>query len=487
MPDAVLSFSSNLVLGLLSAVVVSRLYGVAAIGEFALISAPYVLVSQFSSVGEQVALVRTLASESAASARATSVFLVVLGFSTALTVVAAAIAAPIAVLLLRGPAGQSELVAPALILLATYVVFGNVAWNCDMAQTAFRGTRALLISRFLDVTLLLLLSVVLALTGRADSGGLVLATVVSLGSTLLLRLYLLRTVLTVPPSRAALRDAVRELPELLRFGIKIVPGALAQAATAQAGIWIISAVRTVDVVGAYSRANNLATRLGDAGLRLGEVILPSLSQSVHEGDYAGASARFSRWQRVIVLGLLAAVAPLAGAAEGVLGIFGPGFSSAWLVLGLLLFAYGAGIVNAIQVQFLFALGHPGQVSQLMLGRAAMTLVLTAPLTFFYGATGAAAALLGGFLLELLLALRVLQRRLRPHEAEITPLPWVSLGLATAGAWVSARLVDRALVGLPGAAVAVAAGIAAYAVVVLARRLVTVAELRALAAGLGGRA
>lgn len=487
MPDAALSFSTSLVLGLISAVVISRLYGVESIGEFALVSAPYVLVTQFSNVGEQVALVRILSNESPASARSASMFTVVLGFSTALTVLAALIAAPIATVLLRGPADQPDLVAPALVLLATYVAFGNVSWNCDMVQSAFRGTRALLVTRFFDLLLLLALSVVLALVREPDTEALVLATVITLGCTLLLRLYYLRQVLTGRPTRPALRAALRELPSLLRFGVKIVPGVLAQAVTAQAGLWIISAVRAVDVLGAYSRANNLANRLGEAGFRLGEVLLPFLSHAVLKGDYEGACWRFSRWRLLVLLGLLVVVAPLAGAAEGALSVFGPGFSQAWVVLGLLLLAYGASVINSMHIQFLLALGLPSLVSQLMLARAGATLALTAPLTIWYGAAGAALAILVGFLVELAMTLVLTERRLAEHGAGNAALPWFTIIGAGAAGWGLARAVDLALPGFPGAVAAGVCGLAACAAIVMLRGVVSPDDLRGLTRTLRSRA
>src|SRR4051794_29601575 len=50
MRDAALSFCASLVIGVVSAVIVSRLYGVEVIGEFALVCAPFAMVMSFSNV-----------------------------------------------------------------------------------------------------------------------------------------------------------------------------------------------------------------------------------------------------------------------------------------------------------------------------------------------------------------------------------------------------------------------------------------------------
>ena len=477
MAHAVLSFGSTVVLGLLGAVLISRLYGVAVVGEFALASAPYVLVSQFSNLGEQYALIHRLSTERPDSSTSASLFSVVFAFSTGITLLSAAVAAPVAVLLLRGPADQPDLVGPALVLIAAYVLGANPAWNIDMLQTAFRSTGALLVGRFFDVGFLLLTSVVLAFVRERTTETLVLSTVITFTFTLLLRIAMARRVLTGRPTRASLREAVRELPALVRFGMPIVPGAVAQALTGQAGLWLISAVRSVTVLGAYSRANNLSGRLQEAGYRLSEVMLPGLSQACRGGDYAGAAASFSWWRRLVALGLGAACAPAAGAAVGLLAVFGPGFSTAALPLAIMLVGYATVVLSLVHSSLLLALERPGVVSRMVLLRCAVALALVGPLTLALGATGAALALTAGFLVEFAVILRRTDRELRPTGATISSLPWGRLVVSLVLSAGTARLVDVALEGVLGTLAALLAGLAVFAGVAIATGQVQRSELQ----------
>lgn len=54
------SFAVNAVMQLMSSVLTARLYGIHTIGEYALVTAPWLTLIQFSNVSEQTALVREL-------------------------------------------------------------------------------------------------------------------------------------------------------------------------------------------------------------------------------------------------------------------------------------------------------------------------------------------------------------------------------------------------------------------------------------------
>jgi hypothetical protein len=233
----------------------------------------------------------------------------------------------------------------------------------------------------------------------------------------------------------------------------------------------------VTVLGAYSRASNLSGRLQEAGYRLSEVMLPGLSQACRGGDYAGAAASFSWWRRLVALGLGAACAPAAGAAVGLLAVFGPGFSTAALPLAIMLVGYATVVLSLVHSSLLLALERPGVVSRMVLLRCAVALALVGPLTLALGATGAALALTAGFLVEFAVILRRTDRELRPTGAAVSSLPWGRLVVALVLSAGTARLVDVALEGVLGTLAALLAGLAVFAGVAIATGQVQRSELQ----------
>ena len=475
------SFASTLLIGLVSAVVISRLFGVEVIGAYALASAPAAVLPMLSTLGEQTALVRSTSHEKGSSTRAVSLFAVVLAFSAVLTLAAAAVVALIAVALLRGPVDQPDLVAPALVLVAGYVLFGNVSWNVDKMLSVFRGTQYLLYARLFDVGFLLVASIAAGVVFGADIWSLVWATVGTLVPAMLLRLSFLRRLVTGRPTRLGLRTAAGELPDLIRFGVRTVPGTAAGAVASHAGTWLLGAVTTVAALGAYARANNLASRVTDAGFRLSEVLLPVLSHAVHERRYADAGDAFARWRTLVTVALVGACASLSGPAEGLLAIFGPGFSEAWVVMGLLLFAYSAAVVNIMHADLLVALGHPVAASTLALVRCGVTLVLLVPLTLSQGIEGTALAIFLAYALELACLVLLADRRLARHDVRAARVPWGSLAVAAGLAMLVGRLLDELSDALVVAVLASLVGGAVYLAVALLTRAVDLALVRSVLA------
>jgi hypothetical protein len=81
------SFLLTAMLSFASAVVIARIYGIEVVGQFALVIVPYVITSKFSTLSEQIALTRRLATMTPQTPLASALFLAVLGFSTLLTIV----------------------------------------------------------------------------------------------------------------------------------------------------------------------------------------------------------------------------------------------------------------------------------------------------------------------------------------------------------------------------------------------------------------
>src|SRR4051794_13655555 len=139
----VLSFMSIVIVGLATAIVTARAYGVHVIGQFALATAPTGIVWFLSTVREQPALVRKLMPLPARSPRITGMWIAVFSFSFSMSLVVSAMVFVGTVALFRGPIGHPELVAPAAFGLAGYVFITNTCWNLDTIFTSFRDGRSL--------------------------------------------------------------------------------------------------------------------------------------------------------------------------------------------------------------------------------------------------------------------------------------------------------------------------------------------------------
>ena len=88
-------------------------------------------------------------------------------------------------------------------------------------------------------------------------------------------------------SRPALRDAFRHVPEIMRFGLKLAPGNLAEGISYDAPIWVLGFSMPAAAVGAYSRAWQTTNRLFAFGYRINEMLLPTLVERIAGGDRDG--------------------------------------------------------------------------------------------------------------------------------------------------------------------------------------------------------
>src|SRR4051812_40098621 len=88
----IVSFGAVALLGMVSTIATARVFGVVVIGQFALAYAPTGVVWFLSSIREQAALVRELATLPPRAPRVTALFVAVFSLSTAMTAVASLIA-----------------------------------------------------------------------------------------------------------------------------------------------------------------------------------------------------------------------------------------------------------------------------------------------------------------------------------------------------------------------------------------------------------
>ena len=384
------SFAFSVLAGLGSSVLTSRLYGVNVIGEYALVSLPYIIASQMSQVNEGVAFTREAATMSARSPRVSGLFRAIFTFSTALTVTVAAVVLGISTLLLRGPVHQPGLVGPAIVILAGYVLIDNVNWNIDSLLSAFRAGDVLFWARTAQVLTFLVVGVGMA-AFTTSVWGLVVATIASFAVPLVIRVASLHRFITIRVPRDDMRQAWRDLPGLIRFGIVLTPTFFLSILTGQAGTWLVGSTGSLATTGAYGRAQGLSSKFLDAGYRVVEILMPSMVERHRSGDVEGTAQLLRRALTLTAVPLLAIGAAAGGAGEGVLRVFGPGFARAHLVLAFLDLYYVLNVLSSVQSQGFIAIARLRLIALQSLGVAACTLATMWPLERAYGATGVALA------------------------------------------------------------------------------------------------
>lgn len=436
------SVLSNLVVQLLSSVLTARLYGVDTIGEYALVTAPWLTLIQFSTVAEQTALVRALAVLPARDRRVGRLFFGVLGFSSALTVVVSIIIGVSSVAALRGPIDQPHLAVPAVVVLLGYVLLENVSWNIDSVFSAFRAGREIFLARLVQAASFLLLAV--GLRAVSDTvWPLAMATVGSFALSFAVRLPMISR-FVARPRRGDLREGARELPALLRFSLPLVPGSLAHGLASQAPTWLLGGMTNVTTVGAYSRAAGVAIRIQDVGFRLSEMLFPAMVERQHHDDQAGMRNDLGFALRSSFIALLLVSTVGGGVAISALKVFGEGFEDAADAFALLLMSYSLSVVSLLMGQALLALGNPWLNTSFVLVRSAVTVALLVPGIARYGATGAAAAVLAGYVVDVLVRLWLIRRRIFVDGFEGIGHTAAAVVLAGVPTYLIARLLDTEL-------------------------------------------
>lgn len=480
-----LSFFVNAAVVLLSAVVTSRLYGVEVVGSYALAIAPWGLLVSLSTVSEQVAMIRTLAVIERKTDEATGLFFAVLSASMTLTAVMAVPVFFISRALLDGPIDQGPAVLPAAVILAGYVVFENPGWNLESVLSAYSEGRRLFWARLSVAVSFGVVAV--ALRAVTDTvWGLTIATVASFAVGTIVRLVSVRDLINRRPTGAAYRAGVQRLPELLRFGVGLLPGQFFIGATLQLPLWLVANTSGLRAIGAFSRASTMAVRLNEAGFRINEMLFPDLVRARREGDIErlAATQRTVLRLALIVLVFLAAIA--GGASEAVMNVFGDGFGSASGAFVALLGVHVCYVACSVVGTGFNVFDRPIYNSATSSIRFVVGVGLVAVLVPTRGITAAAFGLLVGYLVELAVRVVVLTRFLRRHAdqgdgrlADTRPIDLMTvirLALAYAAGFVVVRAlaetVDHDLVTI---LVGGTLGTVAFVAAALATGLVTSEE------------
>lgn len=465
---AATSFVANAVVGMVSALVTARLYGVAVVGEYAIATAPWLTLIQFSSVAEQVALTRAVSVLPARDRMVAGLFAPVLLFSVLLTIVAGVPIMLLSAAAMRGPINQPKLVLPALVIVIGYVLVDNTSWNIDAVLSAFRAGRELFYARLVFALSFLAFAVGAATVSRTV-WALTFATVASFAVALAVRVTLLRRFSSLLPDRASFREGLRRLPAMLAFAVRIVGGRIAGGLNSQADTWILGSMAPVSVVGAYSRASGLAVRLNDSGYRINEILFPTLVQRYDSGDREGFDRMLGDGIRLTLLPLVLIVGAGGGAAVGILGLFGAGFEKGAGALAFLLVSVALTVIAMIQGNALIAVGRPTASTMVAVVRLVVSVTLMFPLGHLYGASGVAGALCIGCVVVAFQGAWVLARVVLLPATNRALLRTIGVVLLAYGAsFAAARAVDVALPGAPGTLVALSVGVLAGTPMLLLR-------------------
>ena len=392
---AVGSFLSTVLLSVVSSILTARLFGVVVIGEYALVMAPYVLLTQISTLREQIAFVRRIAVLPRRDEQVTGLLVVILAFSTVVTLIAAVLVGLLNALVLNVAIDEGGLLVPSIVLLLSYLLFENVSWNLDMLYSAYGAGKELFVLRLVVAVSFLVVAVGLS-TVREDVWTLVIASVASMALGLGARMTVLNRFIQLRVSRAAVREAFRELPAMIKFGISVTPGTAAQSLAFQSMVWFVGALSNTAAVGAFSRALNLAGRLLDAGYRLNEMMFPQLVRQFEVNDRRRFASSLATTIRLGFAALLGIAACGAGAARGVLVLlFGEDFAPGGTALSLLFFAMVAYVMSQLINQAVVATNRPWRSSAYDCLGAMVTLGSLCVLTPAFGGAGAGASLLLG--------------------------------------------------------------------------------------------
>jgi O-antigen/teichoic acid export membrane protein len=486
MTFAAASFATSVVISLASSVASSRIYGVTVIGEYALVTAPWIIVTQISSVNEQVPFLRAVALLPRRDRRISALFAAVVAFSSSLTIVVSLLAMAVATVLLRGPVGRADLVLPAAVVLGGYVLLENTSWNLDMVFAAFRRGRDLFFARAAQVVAFLVVGVAAAAFTRSV-WGLVVATMASFAAAFVVRVALVGAVMQRRTTRAEIRAEVPELRRMVAFGLRLLPATLANGFTSQVGTWVLGSVTSVRQVGAYSRAGGLASRLSEAGYRVCEILFPTLVRARNDGDVEEYRRVLADSLRLTAVPLFGMVAVGAGVAGDVMSVFGPGFAAAGNALTLLMFGYAVSVIASIQSQSFLADERPLAVTLTSLVCTAITVVTVYPFARAWGGTGVA----GSFLLGAVAGVLIRDVSLRRSDLlRAAPLPTASIAARVAvvaiGGFVTANAFPAAHGALGPTAMAIGAGTLVGAALAVLTGAIRPDERRRAIAMLGGR-
>ncbi len=422
-----MSFASVGCLSLISSILTARLFGIEVVGEWALVMAPVGALWLLSTVRGQAALVRELTVLQPRAPRVTGLFVAVLTFSTALTVLMGLILGAIAYVIFNGPVGRPELFAPAAASILGYTCLTNVSFNLDGVMAAFVQGQRLLAVRVHEAAAFAV-GIVVASFLTASVWGPVGATFAAAASALVHRLVVVRPIMRFRVPRSEIVAGFKTLPELVRFAAKMAPGTLFAGLSQDTGTWVLGVVASIQTVGAFNRAWSLARRLGEFNTRVSEMLFPTLVSRNASGDHEGFDRALFDTMRYVAFGMTVVAAAGGGAAWSIMTtLFGSAFEAGGGALAVLMLYPALAAQASIQTSALAAVDRPLVTSFTAGAELVVTIALTIPLSIHYGALGAAIAIVAGLLVDIFLKLHLMGSSLSSRRRDLWP-PRQALGL-----------------------------------------------------------
>jgi O-antigen/teichoic acid export membrane protein len=264
-----------------------------------------------------------------------------------------------------------------------------------------------------------------------------------------------------------------ELPELLRYGLRLVPSQFFVGATLQVPLWIVAGSSSIAEVGAYSRASTMSQRLDEASFRINEMLFPDLVRLHLAGDHQRFIQTLARTLRLAMVALLFVAALAGGAADPLMSIFGAGFSAAAGALAFLLLAHVFYVAASMVAAAYNSFGKPHYNSAFASIRFFVGLPLTWVFVRNFGITAAAAGLCAGYAAELVVRSVALRRLVhQPHTHALPPATLIRLLVVYLGGFAVTRAVaDTVSSPLIGLALALLVGALTYVGLALLTRLI----------------
>lgn len=184
---------------------------------------------------------------------------------------------------------------------------------------------------------------------------------------------------------AGLRPSAGLLEEELRFGSRVLPGAVAERLQFRADSFIVNAVVGVRATGIYSVTSGLAETLWYVPNALGTVMF---SRAVDPTADAGRIAAVLT-RTTIVVALVSAIPAFALGPRLVRLVYGSAFSDAGVALRLILPGIVAYSIVAVLSRYIVGRGRPGTGTMILVIGLVLNIVANLILVPHYGINGAA--------------------------------------------------------------------------------------------------
>jgi O-antigen/teichoic acid export membrane protein len=459
------TFALSALLSVASSVANSRIYGVKVIGAYALAVGAVAIVRLMSNAKERPALARKIVLLEPRSPELSGLFYAMFAFSIVLTCVVAAIVVGVIELLLSGPVSEPSLFLPLTANIAGYALFGNACENIEFVPAVFRAGRLLFWVRVTDGLVFILIAVPLGLA-YGTIWALIVASVGSQVFGLAHRLFRARRFMRFGTSRTQLAEGFRTLPGVIRFGLKIVPGALADGAANELGTWLVASFSSLRAVGAYGRAW-LTIKQFTVVQTSQEMLFPTLVERRAHGDGEGHARAYVDSVRYAAIGLLLVAAAAGGVAHGIMRVFGPGFDRGTSALQVLLLVPALFMISQTMRVALVADDRPWTATLAGILRLIVTFAAGAFLAWRFGGLGAAIGLVLGFIADLAFCSRMFLPHLDTPFLELWPLrQLLVIPVAFPIAFAGALFTGQSLFWPLGMFAGFAVGCIAYAAVML---------------------